>query len=153
MTFFMIGGIVTVFTGVILVLVYLIATRMGEENSLAAKIIIWVGMLCGVAGTSLLTIEYSFPRLSHPERYSSSETTSEVDPEPPFTDYVTTCVIAQFAIDHEECTILSINTVELSEYYLTDVYYRQDYDNNIYETKYISAVNDNNELVIKEITL
>ena len=59
MTFFMIGGIVSTFSGVIMIIVYLIASKVGEDNSLAAKIIIWVGMLFGVAGASLLTIEYS----------------------------------------------------------------------------------------------
>ena len=65
MTFFMVAGISCTIAAVICVLVYFIAHNM-DEHSTASTIIIWVGTLLGVAGASLLTIEYSFPNISHP---------------------------------------------------------------------------------------
>lgn len=65
MTFFMVAGISCTIAAVICVLVYFIAHNM-DEHSTASKIIIWVGTLLGLAGASLLTIEYSFPSISHP---------------------------------------------------------------------------------------
>lgn len=154
MTFFMVGGIVSVIVAIVLIGVYILATRMGEENSLAGKIICWLGMLFGVAGAALMTIEYSFPQISHPEWYETS--TSEpapptTEPEPPFTDYVTVCIVAQFQIDYEECEIITIYTTDHNPYYLTDIRYRKDYDNNIYKTEYISSVNDAGELIVKHV--
>lgn len=67
MTFFMIGGIVCVITAVVLIFVYMIAHKV-DEHSTAAKIICWLGMVFGVAGATLMTIEYSFPNISHPKR-------------------------------------------------------------------------------------
>lgn len=65
MTFFMIGGIVCVITACVLIFVYLLAHKM-DEHSTASKIICWLGMVFGVAGAALMTIEYSFPNISHP---------------------------------------------------------------------------------------
>ena len=67
MTFFMIGGIVFIIVAVLCVVIYFIAHKINEK-SLASKIIIWCGLLFGVAGASLLTIEYSFPNISHPKK-------------------------------------------------------------------------------------
>ena len=69
MTFFMIGGIVATFVGVILIFIYLVAHRL-DDNSTAAKILCWLGMMFGVAGAALMTIEYSFPNISHPKQPS-----------------------------------------------------------------------------------
>lgn len=146
MTFFMIAGIVSVVVSVVLILVYLISTRMGEENSLAGKIVCWLGMLFGVAGAALMTIEYSFPQISHPEWFESTSS------EPPFTEYVSTCVEVQFKLEYEECEIITINTEDHNPYYITDVHYRKFYENNIYKIEYISSVNDAGELIIRHVT-
>lgn len=66
-------------------------------------------------------------------------------------DYVDLCVYTQFHIDYQDRELIVSKTYEIEDYYLTDIYYRIEYINNVYETKYISAVNDNNELVIKEV--
>ena len=65
MTFFMIGGFISIAVSVVLLLVFFIA-KGEDDNSRASKITMWVSMLFGVAGASLLTIEYSFPQISHP---------------------------------------------------------------------------------------
>ena len=66
MTFFMVAGIVSIITSVVLILIFILIRRI-DENSMAAKIVMWVGMMFSVAGASLLTIEYMFPNISHPE--------------------------------------------------------------------------------------
>ena len=69
MTFFMIGGIVSVITAVVLILIYLFTHKM-DEDAKAPKVIMWIGMLLSVTGAALLTIEYSFPHISHPKKPS-----------------------------------------------------------------------------------
>lgn len=66
MTFYMVGGIVCTMTAVVLIFVYLVSHKL-DEHSTAAKIICWLGMAFGVAGAALMTIEYSFPNISHPK--------------------------------------------------------------------------------------
>lgn len=69
MTFFMIGGIACVIVSIILIVLYLIIHRL-DSTSIASKAIIWIGMLAGVAGASLLVVEFSFPNISHPRQLS-----------------------------------------------------------------------------------
>ncbi len=69
MTFFLLGGIVSVILSVILIVIFL-ATHKIDERSIVPKIIMWVGMLFSVAGAAFLTIEYSFPSVSHPKKTS-----------------------------------------------------------------------------------
>lgn len=68
-----------------------------------------------------------------------------------FLEYVDLCVYTQFHIDYQDRELIMSNTQEIKNYYLTDIYYRIEYISNVYETKYISAINDKNELIIKEI--
>ena len=70
---------------------------------------------------------------------------------PTFIDYVNLCVVAKFTYDYEDREIITYNSMELGTYYLSNVYYRIEFENDVYKTEYISAVNDKNELVIKEI--
>ena len=93
------------------------------------KIMCCLGMLIGVVGCS------------------------SPKPEPTLTDYITICVNVQFQIDYEDCEIITIHTMDLDPYYITDIHYRKEFDNNVYKTEYISSVNDSNELVVKEVLL
>jgi len=80
--------------------------------------------------------------------------TSCSEPQPTFIDFVNTSIILRFYADYneEEYTLLTFNTVETyDKYYITDCYYIVEFDNNVYETTYISAVNDKQELITKEI--
>ena len=65
-----------------------------------------------------------------------------------FIEFINICVYTQFVIDYPDTTLLTMNTKQLNSYYLTDVYY---YDANVYKTEYISAVNDKDELIVKEV--
>ena len=69
MTFFLIGGIVFVVLSVILIILFLVTHNI-DEHSLASKILMWIGMLSSVAGAAFLTLEYSFPGISHPKKPS-----------------------------------------------------------------------------------
>ena len=68
-----------------------------------------------------------------------------------FIDYVNICVSYEFYSNYEETTILTIYTNENEIYYLTNVYYLKDFDNSVYKIEYISALNSDNELIIKEV--
>ena len=141
MTFYMIAGIVSVIVSVVLIFIYLISHKM-DDHSLAAKIVCWVGMLFGVAGAVLMTIEYSFPHVSHPEKYEEKEMIA----------YVNTCAATQFSVDYGEDTeLITINTIKVDNYYITSIHYRIVFDNKIYMVEYISSVNDNNELIMRKV--
>ena len=83
---------------------------------------------------------------------STTRTTTKATKNEDMLDYVSLCVATQFHLDHSYSEILTIDTKQSSDYYLSDICYRIDFINNIYNTSYISAVNDKNELVVKEIT-
>ena len=68
-----------------------------------------------------------------------------------FITYVNACVETKFKQLYTESDFISIYTVDIENYWISDVYYKPFYQNDIYKTEYISAVNDSNELVIKEI--
>ena len=68
-----------------------------------------------------------------------------------FIDYINVCIVAKFASDYPENELVNLYTTNNYPYYLTNVYYRVEFDNSIYKTEYISAVNDKNELVVREV--
>lgn len=73
--------------------------------------------------------------------------------EPTFIDYVNVCAISKFTLDYEDREIITYKTIENQVYYLTDIYYKVEYENDIYKTEYISSVNNKSELIIKEIKI
>ena len=68
-------------------------------------------------------------------------------------DYVSLCAITKFSLDYADREIILTYTQEINAYYLTDLYYRIEFENEVYKTEYISALNSNNELVMKEVIL
>lgn len=66
-------------------------------------------------------------------------------------EYVDLCVSVKFEQEHPTCEIIVLYTVQQDIYYLSDLYFRITYDNNIYLNKYVSAVNGDNELIIREV--
>lgn len=75
----------------------------------------------------------------------------EQEQEPTIIDYINICVSAQFYLTHEETEIIVQETTEKQPYYITDILYRKSFENNVYETKYISVVDSNKELNVREI--
>lgn len=68
-----------------------------------------------------------------------------------FITYVNACVEVKFKQDYINAELIQLYTKDIETYFTTDVYYRLYYVNGVYKTEYISAVNDSDELVIKEI--
>lgn len=69
-------------------------------------------------------------------------------------DVVNTAIVLKFYEDYtsEEHELITWDTIEtFDSYYLTDCYYRIDFDNNIYKTEYISAFDSEGQIVFKEI--
>jgi len=119
----MVGGIVSVIVAVVLVLVYLLATRLGEENSKAARIVCWLGMVFGVAGGALMTLEYSFPQISHPEWYILDHFVEYYGDS--YKKYISVEVDVYLGIYHEELDTKEEDGTYMT-YFKTDVLYASD---------------------------
>lgn len=70
-----------------------------------------------------------------------------------FLEYVNLCAKIQFAIDYENSEIVMSYTEEIESYYLSNIYYRIEFENDIYKTEYLSSLNDKNELIMREVHL
>lgn len=70
-----------------------------------------------------------------------------------FAEYYNICLEIQFHIDYGEQTIITIDTKEHEDYYLSNVYYRKDFENNIYLANYIGAINSENELILRKVII
>jgi len=68
-----------------------------------------------------------------------------------FIDYVEICISYSFNDFYEDRQIITLHTEQEDIYYLTDLYWKYDFENDIYCQKYISAVDGNNELQIRMV--
>lgn len=65
MTFYLIAGIISIILALILILVFVI-TRKFEQETLASKVIMWIGLLFCVTGISLLAVNFLIPDMADP---------------------------------------------------------------------------------------
>lgn len=99
------------------------------------KLLLLIPLLCGCSGEKVSTT---------------------TEPELTMIDYVNITIATTFSLTYNDREIVILETHEINtfadyEYYLTDLYYVIEFDNNLYETKYLSGVNSQNELVVKEV--
>lgn len=66
-------------------------------------------------------------------------------------DFVNKCIETQFKLTYAESEIIVQNTKQVEIYYLTDIYYRIVFDNSVFKIEYISAIDSENNLIIKEV--
>lgn len=99
------------------------------------KLLLLIPLLCGCSGEKVSTT---------------------TEPELTTIDYVNITITTSFLFTYSNRDIVILETHEINtfadyQYYLTDLYYVIEFDNNLYETKYLSGVNSQNELVVKEV--